>query len=91
MFMSSNRKFLLLAILLTGMGTAAAAQLGSDARVADLVRDGKVRIGLFSSQFSKDTATGELRGVRPDMARALAARIGVKVILLEHGGPPQVH
>jgi hypothetical protein len=49
--MSSNPKFLLLAILLTGMGTAAAQQ-GSDPRVADLVRAGKVRIGLFSTQFS---------------------------------------
>jgi polar amino acid transport system substrate-binding protein len=87
--MSSNPKFLLLAILLTGMGTAAAQQ-GSDPRVADLVRAGKVRIGLFSTQFSKDTATGELRGVRPNMARALAARIGVELVLLEHRGPPQV-
>jgi polar amino acid transport system substrate-binding protein len=87
--MRSNPKFLLLAILLTGIGTAAAQQ-GSDPRVADLVRAGKVRIGLFSTQFSKDTATGELRGVRPDMARALAARIGVQLVLLEHRGPPQV-
>jgi polar amino acid transport system substrate-binding protein len=85
----SSTKFLLLAILLTGMGTAGAQQ-GSDPRVADLVRAGKVRIGLFSTQFSKDTATGELRGVRPDMARALAARIGVQLVLLEHQGPPQV-
>lgn len=84
----SSTKFLLLAILLTGMGTAGAQQ-GSDPRVADLVRAGKVRIGLFSTQFSKDTATGELRGVRPDMARALAARIGVQLVLLEHQGPPQ--
>jgi polar amino acid transport system substrate-binding protein len=89
MFMGRRRKFVLLAILLTGMSTAAAQQ-NSDTRVADLVRAGKVRIGLFSTQFSKDPTTGELRGVRPDMARALAERIGVQAVLLVHPGPPQV-
>ena len=87
--MIGNRKFILLATLLTCMGTAA-AQHNSDPRVADLVRAGKVRVGLFSTQFSKDPTSGELRGVRPDMARALAERIGVQAILLEHPGPPQV-
>jgi polar amino acid transport system substrate-binding protein len=89
MFMAGNRKFVSLAILLVGINTAAAQQ-ASDARVADLVRAGKVRIGLFSTQFSKDPTTGELRGVRPDMARALAERIGVQAVLLEHSGPSQV-
>src|SRR5262249_6639460 len=84
-----NHNFTLLAILLTCIGTAAAQQ-NSDARVADLVRAGKVRIGLFSSQFSKDPTTGELRGVRPDMARALAERIGVPAVLREYPGPVQV-
>lgn len=87
--MFSNSKLVLLAILFTSMGTAAAQQ-SSDPRVADLVRAGKVRIGLFSTQFSKDKTTGELRGVRPDMARALAARIGVQAVLLEHRGPSEV-
>ena len=84
--MIGNRKFILLATLFTFMGTAAAQQY-SDPRVADLVRAGKVRVGLFSTQFSKDPTTGELRGVRPDMARALAERIGVQAVLLEHPGP----
>ena len=87
--MGSNRNLVLLAILLIGMSTAAGQQ-GSDPRVADLVRAGKVRVGLFSSQFSKDPTTGELRGVRPDLAHALAKRIGVQAVLLEHPGPPQV-
>jgi polar amino acid transport system substrate-binding protein len=86
--MNSARQFVSVAILLTCMGTAAAQ--GSDPRVADLVRAGKLRVGLFSTQFSKDTATGELRGVRPDMARALAKRIGVQAVLLEHQGPLEV-
>lgn len=75
-------------ILLACTGPAAAQ--GSDRRVADLVRTGKVRIGLFSTQFSKDTGSGELRGVRPDMARAFAARVGVHAALLEYQGLPQV-
>src|SRR5262249_62053387 len=78
MVVIGNRKFILLVISLACMGTASAQQ-NSDPRVADLVRAGKVRVGLFSTQFSKDPTTGELRGVRPDMARALAERIGVPV------------
>ena len=88
--MGHHRELALLAILLAGMSTAAAAQQGSDMRVVDLVRAGKVRVGLFSTQFSKDPATGELRGVRPDMARAFAERIGVQAVIVEHPGPLQV-
>ena len=69
---------------------AATAQKAPDPRVADLLQAGKIRVGLFSSQFRKDAASGELRGVRPDMARALAARIGVQAVLLEHANPAQV-
>jgi polar amino acid transport system substrate-binding protein len=68
---------------------AAAAQNAPDLRIADLLQAGKIRVGLFSSQFTKDPVSGELRGVRPDMARALAARIGVQAVLLEHTSPPQ--
>src|SRR5262245_45645840 len=75
--------------LLAGI-LAADAQPTSDPRVADLVQAGKIRFGLFSSQYTKDPATGELKGVRPDIARALAARIGVPAILLEHRSPPHV-
>jgi polar amino acid transport system substrate-binding protein len=75
--------------LLVAVG-AAGAQQSSDPRVVDLVQAGKIRFGLFSSQYTKDPATGELKGVRPDIARALAARIGVPAILLEHRSPPEV-
>ena len=87
--MPETFKWLVVAILLTGAGPTV-AQKSPDARVSDLVQAGKIRIGLFSSQFSKDAASGELRGVRPDMARALAARIGVQAVLLEYASPPQV-
>jgi hypothetical protein len=71
--MPGTFKWLVVAILVTGAGGPAAAQKSQDARVSDLVQAGKIRIGLFSSQFSKDAASGELRGVRPDMARACGA------------------
>lgn len=87
--MNGSLRCLVVAILVTG-SIAAAAQKALDQRMADLVQAGKIRVGLFSSQFSKDPTSGELRGVRPDMARALAARIGVQAVLLEHASPPKV-
>lgn len=66
----------------------AEAQQAADPRVADLVNAGKVRVGLFVPQFIKDAKTGELRGVWAESARALAARIGVQLVLLEHPTPP---
>lgn len=87
--MNGSFKCLVVAILVTGSITAA-AQKRSDQRVADLVQTGKIRVGLFSSQFRKDPTSGELRGVRPDMARALAARMGVQAVLLEHASPLKV-
>src|SRR2546427_12336871 len=80
---------LIVAALLASMGTADAQQ-APDPRVADLVQAGKVRVGLFSTQYTKDPVTGELRSVRVEIALALAARIGVPAVLLEHRTPPDV-
>jgi len=66
----------------------AEVQQTSDPRVADLVSAGKIRLGLFVPQYTKDPGTGVLRGVRVEIARALAAQIGVRVVLLEHPTPP---
>ena len=57
-----------------------------DPRIADLVRAGKLRVALFLPQYTKDPATGELRGSGPgvlniEIARALAARLGVEMVL----------
>jgi len=71
------------------VATIADAQQVPDARVADLIRAGKVRVGLFPPQYTKDPVTGELRSVWVEIARALAARIGVQLILLEHATPPK--
>jgi polar amino acid transport system substrate-binding protein len=75
---------------LLASGGASDAQPSPDARIADLVQAGQLRIGLFSSQYTKDPATGELRSMRVDVARALAARIGVPALLVEHRSPPEV-
>ena len=63
---------LIAAVLLASIGTADAQQ-AADPRVADLVQAGKVRVGLFSTQYTKDPISGELRSVRVDIAQALAA------------------
>ena len=65
------------------------AQEAHDQRVADLVRAGNVRFGLFVPQYIKDPATGELKGVWSEIAQALATRIGVQLVLLEHATPPK--
>jgi polar amino acid transport system substrate-binding protein len=63
-----------------------------DPRVADLVQAGKVRIGVFPSfQYSKDSATGQPRGLAIGIARALATRLGLaEVVTIEHPTPPKV-
>jgi polar amino acid transport system substrate-binding protein len=65
-------------------------RVSRDARIADLVRVGEVRFGLFPPQYYKDAKTGELKGVWVEIARQLAARIGVKAVLLEFPTPPAV-
>lgn len=64
----------------------------ADSQIADLARVGAIRIGVFPSfQYSKDTATGQPRGLAIGIARALAARIGIAdVVTVEHPTPPQV-
>jgi polar amino acid transport system substrate-binding protein len=54
----------------------------SDPRVSDLVQAGSIRVGLGLGSPAlaiKDQATGEVRGVALDLARALAAKIGVEL------------
>lgn len=67
---------------------SAAAQQLNDSRVAELVAAGQVRIGLFPPQYTKDS-TGELRLVWAEVARAFAARVGVRLVLVERRTPPE--
>src|SRR5215471_1772197 len=71
------------------VSTVAQAQNVSDPRVADLVRAGKVRVALYLPQYTKDPATGELRGWPIELVRFLGERMGVKGIPVEHPTPPQ--
>jgi polar amino acid transport system substrate-binding protein len=88
--MKRSLRVLLMTVALPVGTTIVSAQQVPDPRIADLVQAGKVRVGLFSTQYTKDPVTGELRSVRIDIARALAARIGVQVVLLEHRAPADV-
>ncbi len=69
------------------------AQQGPDPRVADLVQAGKIRVGLGLGNHAsamKDPATGEMRGMAADLARALAARISVVLQVVEYPRPGAV-
>jgi polar amino acid transport system substrate-binding protein len=76
-----------LALTLSVCATIANAQQTSDARVADLVRAGKIRAALFLPQYTTDTANGEVRGAAGGipmvaLGRALAARLGLEIQLV---------
>ena len=66
----------------------------ADPRVADLVKAGKIRLALFLPQYTKDPITGELQGlgmgfIAIEVARALAARLGVAMLVIENPTPPK--
>jgi polar amino acid transport system substrate-binding protein len=69
------------------------AQQAADPRVAQLVQTGKLRagVGVVAPHWAvKDPATGELRGVAVEIARALAKRLGVELVMVEYPSPPSV-
>jgi polar amino acid transport system substrate-binding protein len=69
------------------------AQQATDPRVADLVRAGKVRVGVGAVAphwAVKDAATGQLRGLAIDLARAFAARLGIELVPVAYPSPPSV-
>ena len=81
-----------MAALLATVATAD-AQPAADPRIADIVKAGKIRVGLHLPQFVQDSKTGEIQGhgtgtVIVPIARALAARMGVELQLVGHPAPP---
>src|SRR5579871_396562 len=78
------------AILMSSLATSS-LPAHADPRVEDLVRAGRIRIGVFPSfQYAKDSA-GQPHGLAIGVARVLAARLGIAdVVTLEHPTPPQV-
>jgi polar amino acid transport system substrate-binding protein len=64
----------------------------ADPRIADLTQAGAIRLALFLPQYTKDAATGAVRGLGPgvvmlDIARELAARLGTKLLIVEQPTP----
>jgi polar amino acid transport system substrate-binding protein len=72
------------------MSSADVTLHSGDPRVADLVRTGRLRVGLFLPQYAKDPATGAAKGMYVDIVRALAARIGVELVVVERRTPAEV-
>jgi len=65
----------------------------NDVVKAQLAADGVLRAGINMSNFllvSGKTATGEPTGVSPDMAQAIAAKLGVALQLVPYKGPGEV-
>jgi polar amino acid transport system substrate-binding protein len=66
----------------------------TDPRVTDLVQAGKIRAALFLPQYAEDPLTGGLRGrgtgvVGVELARALAARLGIEAQMVGYPTPSQ--
>jgi len=89
-------KKLLLTITFTAMlPCLAEAQQVPDPRVADLVQAGKIRVGVHSIMYTKDSRTGELKAASTgiillDIARTLGAQIGVEVLPVGHPTIPEM-
>jgi polar amino acid transport system substrate-binding protein len=77
-------------LTLVASAVSANAQPTSDPRVADLVQAGKVRFGTFPPQYTKDAATGELKGPWVEVMRALGAHMGLPVVLTELSTPSKL-
>jgi len=83
------KKLLLSLTAITMLAGLAGAQQVSDARVADLAKVGKIRVGVHSVMYKNDPKTGEPKAsgvgiILLDIARALGARIGAEIVLVGH-------
>ena len=89
-------KNLILTLALTAtVESFANAQQVSDSRVAELVQSGKIRVGVHSVMYTKDSQTGELKGasvgiILLDIARSLGARIGAEIVPVGHPTIPEM-
>jgi polar amino acid transport system substrate-binding protein len=87
---------LLLTVTFTAMlASLAEAQQMPDPRIADLVQAGRIRVGVHSIMYTKDSQTGELKAASTgiillDLARTLGARMGVEVLPVGHPTIPEM-
>jgi polar amino acid transport system substrate-binding protein len=76
-------------LLAFGLSAAVTAEAQTtDPRVADLVRAGKLQVGLFLPQYGKGP-DGLKTSVWVEAARAYAARVGIPLVVVEHATPPE--
>src|SRR3982074_1087945 len=76
-------------LLAFGLWAAAPAEAQTaDPRVADLVRAGKLHVGLFLPQYGKGP-DGLKTSVWVETARAYAAHVGIPLVIVEHATPPE--
>ena len=87
--MELRHALVLVLIALTASVGSAFAQQTPDARVADLVKSGKLQSVYFAA-IHQGTSNRRAKSVWVETARALAARIGVELVLLERLTPPKV-
>jgi polar amino acid transport system substrate-binding protein len=87
-FVTALSRSVLMALMLTcGLGSAALGDSAMDAAKKDLAPTGKLRaaINLGNSVLAQaDPATGEPKGITPDLARELGRRLGVPVELVRY-------
>jgi len=74
---------------------APGARSRGDARVADLVQAGKIRLAVFLPQYTRDEASGELRGLGTGFAAlkiapVLAERLGIALEVVGYPTPARV-
>jgi ABC-type amino acid transport substrate-binding protein len=66
------------------------AQQTSDPRIADLVKAGRVRFGMFPPQYTKEPVTGELKGPYVEVMRELEVHMGLPVVFKEVATPAEL-
>ena len=86
--MISLRVFVIVFSLLAA--TICNAQQTSDPRIADLVAAGRVRFGTFRPQYTKNAATGELKGPFVEFMRELGAHMRLPVVFIEVATPAEL-
>src|SRR5437660_1673062 len=89
------KKLLLTVTFIAMLASLAEAQQTPDPRVADLVQAGKIRVGVHSVMYTKDSQSGELKAasvgiILLDIARALGTRIGVEILPIGHPTIPEM-
>jgi polar amino acid transport system substrate-binding protein len=89
------KKLLLTVTFIAMLASVAEGQQVSDARIADLAKAGKIRVGVHSVMYKKDPQTGEPKAagvgiILLDIARALGARIGAEIVLVGHPTVPEM-